>query len=256
MKEVVSLSSLLWMLNIAVGGAIAWRLLALDLHKRYRWFFLYWILTGARSVLLIISWKDQWTYATIWLYTQPFIWLVNVLVVLEIYSLTLGAHRGIYSLARWFMFGAVGLSSCLAFFSLVPTWGEPKHGYEVALIAERGIRTSLALFLLLMVVFIQLYPMPLRRNLVLHSFIFTAFFLSSSVAILYRNLGGWMASPLASQINMALGLASQIAWLALLSKQGEAVPATRRLHRDASDEKRLLEQLDAINATLLRAGRK
>lgn len=254
MNDLSPLQSALWILNIAAGVAIAGRLFYAGLHRPYRWFFAYWILTGARSLVLIPFTGE--TYATIWLYTQPLLWLANVLVVLEIFSLTLGAHRGIYTIARWFLFGAITLASCLAFISLIPTWGDPKHPFQLALIAERGIRTSLALFLLLMLVFMRIYPMPLSRNLVVHSFIFTAFFLSSSLALLYRNLGGGSVGALASQLNMAFGFAAQLAWLFLLSKQGELVPSQIRFQRDPSDEKRFLEQLDAINATLLKAGRK
>ena len=246
----------LLVVNTLAAMAVAVRLYTLGLHKRYRWFFLYWVVGVGRSLLLMPFPTNRSAYLYLWLSTQPLIWLVNVAVVQETYSLVLREHRGIYSLGRWFYYGAVSVAVILSLLALVPTWGTPTRLHHVFFLVDRGVRTSLAVFLLLLLAFIHWFPVPMCRNLLLHCFVYSAYYLSGSMALLVRTLFGADLNYLVSTILTGVGLAAQLTWIIFLSRQGETVPARVPLRRGAEVERRLLEQLDSINTALLRAGRK
>jgi hypothetical protein len=100
-------------------------------------------------------------------------WIFHILVVFELYRLVLEDHKGIYTLGRWAMYAAFAIAIPISILSLIPhfTIHTPDNtrymGYEFA--TARGIDFSLALFLVLILLFLIRYPMKLSRNVVVHA---------------------------------------------------------------------------------------
>jgi hypothetical protein len=79
------LQKLLWPVNLIGSALVAWRLYSLDLHRKYRFFFLVIVVQVARSVsLLPFDYRTQ-IYYEMWLWTEPVLWLSYILVVYELY---------------------------------------------------------------------------------------------------------------------------------------------------------------------------
>ena len=252
-----SILSLLWGFTIVANATAALRLYQLDLNRVYRFFFAYLVLTTARSLVLLPFKLESNTYALIYLATLPILWVFYILIVLELYSLVLQNYSGIYSLGRWTLYGALLFSITVSVLTLLPSWGnEASRLLFWCTTVERGVDFSLVIFLLLILIFLSRYPVALNRNIIVHCVVYTVFFLGTSMTILVRNVVG---HELMSQLNSVLQVISAacyLVWIFFLTRAGESRITMLRHNWSPDDEQRLIEQLNNINATLLRAARK
>jgi hypothetical protein len=256
-----------WALNLIGSALVIWRLYSLDLHRIYRYFFASMAVGLARSAILFPFSPIDKIYYHIWISTQPLIWLTYILVVFELYSFVLQQYRGIYSLGRWFFFGALGVSLLITALTVVPTIqvasstarasGRPPLLVFYAL-TERGTETVLAVLLLLLMVFVAGFAVPLSRNLLVHCVVYTSYFFVNNISVLFWSSGsGKNSAPYWSGVaRLAVAAGCYGAWAFLLSRRGEDRITSLRLGRNAVAEKRLLVQLEDLNATLLGAARK
>lgn len=252
-----SILSLLWGFSIAANATAALRLYQLDLNRVYRFFFAYLVLTTARSLLLLPFDLRGNTYGVIYLVTLPILWVFYILIVLELYSLVLQNYSGIYSLGRWTLYGSLFFSVALSVLTLIPTWGnETSRLLFWSTTATRGVDFSLVIFLLLILVFLSRYPVALNRNIIVHCIVYTVFFLGTSMTILVRNVVGHEVMRQLNTVLEVLSIACYLAWIFLLTRAGESRITMLRHNWSPEDEQRLIEQLNHINATLLRAARK
>jgi hypothetical protein len=114
---------------------------------------------------------------------------------------------------------------------------------------ERGIQTGLALFIILILCFLSLFPVRLSRNVRVHALVFSCFFLSSTFVLLMRTLFGMHLLNVVNISLMGVTAASLAAWLLLLRAEEED-PVRDPI--EPEHESRLLAHLDSLNATLLR----
>jgi hypothetical protein len=107
----------------------------------------------------------------------------------------------------------------------------------------------------LIVWFLTKYPVPLSRNVVVHTVIYSVFFLSDALVLLWRTLLGYHVTFSINVVATAISSTCAIAWWLLLSAKGEEVQVRGPQLRPDSEE-RILQQLDLLNATLLKVSRK
>ena len=249
----------LWLLHLILSGVLAARFFQLKLARTYRFFVAYLLFDTLRSIL---SWSfspGSLVYRNIWRITQPIIWLLFVLVVLELCSLVFREYRGIQALGRWAIYGSLAASVCLSTITLVPAWmhsKDPAFSLQRFLMVERGIDFGLVLLLLLILGFLVLFPIQLSRNVIIHSVLYSIFFMSGSMSILLVNVTGSRISIVVSSWLMGISTACLIAWLTLITRAGEVKMMAIRKPLVTASEDRLIEQLANINATLLRASKK
>jgi len=260
---IAALVSFFQVVTLLGSGLTVFKLLTSGLYRRYRIFFAYFVfrVPYAASVL-ILTHIGQGTksreFFYLFMYSEPLLMLFYILVVVELYGLVLEQYKGLYTLGRWAMYAAVLVSVTVSVLTLLPklapTMKEPsrKLMYEIA--AERGVDFSLVIFILLIVLFLSRYPVPLSRNVVVHTGIYSIFFLSNTLALLLRTVMGWNASDLVSLCLTALSAVCSVAWWLLLSAKGEDVQVNAP-HPGAGSEERILQQLDSINATLMKVSR-
>jgi len=247
-----------WVSLLGVG-LTALKLFRSGLYRRYRFFFIYLISLVPYDICLLVLDVNSGLYQKFWTVTEPLFWLLYVLVVFELCGLILEKYKGLYTLGRWAMYLAMAVSVTVSVLSLLPriTPAMPQEtrimGYVYA--TERGVDFSLAIFILLILFFLSRYPVPLSRNVVVHSVVFSLFFLSNTLGVLLRSVFGLHVSGEISLCMMGISSACMVAWLVLLNAKGEEVRLST-LHFGRGDEERILLQLDALNDTLLRASRK
>jgi hypothetical protein len=252
-----SILSLLWGFSIVANATAALRLYQLDLNRVYRFFFAYLVLTTARSLVLLPFSVRENTYGLIYLATIPILWVFYILIVLELYSLVLQNYSGIYSLGRWTLYGALFFSVTVSVLTLIPSWGnETSKLLFWCTTVERGVDFSLVIFLLMILIFLSRYPVALNRNIIVHCVVYTVFFLGTSMTILVRNVVGHELMRELNNVLQVINAACYLVWIFFLTRAGESRITMLRHNWSPEDEQRLIEQLNTINNTLLRAARK
>lgn len=113
---------------------------------------------------------------------------------------------------------------------------------------------SLAIFIFLILLFLSRYPVPLSRNVLVHTALYSIYFLSGTLGMLLASVFGLR---IYGQVDMFLtGMSSicALAWFFLLTAKGEETQAHLPFY-GAEYERRALDQLEALNATLLKVSR-
>jgi len=230
------------------------------LYHRYKALFAYLVFRFFYTCALLFVFRNTRSFSYLWFFllTEPAIWIFYVLVVIELYSLVLERHRGLYTLGRWVLYGGLSLSLLISGLALLPELSGGKQQqsrvlpYYVAI--ERGVDFSLLIFLLLILLWLTRYPVPLSRNVLVHSVAYTFLFLSNTAGLLVRVIFGFTLTGPVNTLFLGIGAVCILMWLIFLTPKGEDVrvnlPSLGPEH-----EKRILSHLDALNKTLLKVSR-
>jgi hypothetical protein len=246
-------------LLIVAGTAIlSVRLFATGLYRRYRIFFFYLIFATLRVGALDFLGSKSGAYEKVWVLTEPIEWLFCVLLVLEIYALVLENYRGLSTVGRWALITAVLVALIASGISLmVPsqltTQGQLMRYYYVA---ERAVYFSLVVFLLSILGFLMQYPITLSRNIIVHSMVFSVYFLGNTVLYLLLSMRGKGSLDVVVHAGSAITLAAVGAWLVMMNPAGELRKLSLRPQWMPGREEELVSQLNHLNAALLRVTRK
>jgi hypothetical protein len=198
-------------------------------------------------------------YGWVWMLTEPILWVFWVLVVLELYSLVLQNYKGIASLGRWVLLTGLGVAVAISFLTLQADLSNAKEQVPIIrlfLVVDRGVASSLVIFLLVISCFLAWYPVPLSRNVVVHCIVYAGYFLSLTLVVLLRNLMGNAVTQVVSILGSCVTLVCLVVWIGLLSREGESAKVRLRPRWAEEREEELVGHLAAINSTLLRAARK
>ena len=259
---------------LAVAGYVALyvRLRCQGLHRIYRVFAVYLLFRAARSVALAtvpLAWygvRDPWyvpfannVYGWIWILTEPLVWVLHVLVVLELYSLVLQNYKGIASMGRWALLAGLTLGVVLSSATLPAELSHSAQRYAMLrsyLVVSRGLDASLVIFLLSITAFLAWFPVPLNRNVVLYSVVYALYFITGALAELAVNLRG---IPAWNAVNIAVNGVDLLClgvWIVLLNRAGESETVVVRHAWTPQREEFLVGQLAAINTSLMRSARR
>src|SRR6266545_1001959 len=110
MPDSAQVLSALQIVAVALTGLAAVRLRWLGLNQRYRIFIVYLIFRACRSILLLFFDRRSHGYVYAFEATEPMLWILYVLVVLELYSLVLEQFPGIYTAGRRVLWAALAVS--------------------------------------------------------------------------------------------------------------------------------------------------
>jgi len=235
---------------VALSARMSWD----GLNKIYVYFFGYLVVELLQLLVPVFVPLDSRLYRDAYVVTQALVICFSTLVVLELYSIVLRGLPGIGNLSRRYIKATLVLAVLI---SLIPMSLEqtPNTVTGYLFIFQRPIMTSLLVFILLIMAFLAYYPVPLGRNVLVYLSGYVVYFVTNATTIFIRNLGHYWSRPI-SDVQMLVYFTCLAFWLFALSRSGE----TRRMvvgHQwDPSDEGRLLAQLEAINASLLRSGKK
>ncbi len=244
-------------ISLLLCAVVAWRLFRSGLYLKYPYFVAFLCFSVVRLLVLKLPLSRR-LYAEIWMATEALLWIFYVLILLELYTLVLERYKGIQSLGKWIFHGSVGLALFIAALSLYPKLGTGQQNDFLMLfmIAERGILCALALLTLLMTAFLAWFPVPLPRNVILHSVLFAFYFFSKAAALLVRNLMGHAAAQGGTSFAiLAVGWICMVLWAWLLTPDGEDTEARVHHRWNEEEEERLLDQLKLINSSLSRSTR-
>ena len=251
------MTSVVNILTVASAALLCARLCYSGLHRRYPAFFLYLIFFTMQNGAFAFLGPASGAYQKVWVLTQPLEWFLYAWVVLELFSLVLQDYQGLRTVGRWLLIAAVTVALLASGFSLmVPSHSTPQgHLMAYYYVAERAVYFSLAVFLTTILVLLTRYPITLNRNTVVHSVVFSVYFLSNTVVFLVLSTRGLPAIQMASYAIQAVNLAALGTWLAMLNAAGEQRPQKLRPAWLPGREQELVSQLNNFNMALLRATR-
>jgi hypothetical protein len=247
-------------LNMALCALTSFKLWRTGLYRRYLALSGFLVLNFLTYLLILFLFTDLRTasYQTFYVVEQPLSWILSILVVRELYTLVLEKFKGLATLGRWFQYAGLTIALLISGLLLLPQMRSGKVQQSVVLgyyfAIERGVDCALLVFLLLLLVWLSRYPVPLSRNLLIHSLVYSTLFLSGSVGLFARVFFGFDLSRSVSTFLLGVLAACVLTWLLCLSEQGEGVRMSVP-HFGPEEEKRILNQLEALNSTLLRISR-
>ena len=253
-------TAFLEILQVVLIALLAVKLAVFGLWRSYPVFFTYILLKIPNSIIPVVVDVRSNTYLHIWLVSETIFFVLHILLVAELCRLILARLPGILTLGKWAMYGAVLIAVIISVLSLLPHI-KPHTAWQSAwgrtyLAVERGLDFGLGIFLLLLLLFLSRFPLRLSRNVVIHSGLYIFFFFAQSLSVFLRTLFGYreVEGNYLNLVITALSCVCLVAWLTLLSREGQAKTAfpTYSVER----ETRILEQLEALNTTLMRAGAK
>ncbi len=249
------LERVLWFLSILLSLALIVRILLSRLETFYASFLAFLLVSVAQSATVLLAPSAE-IYGWMYVISQPLIWVLFILVVLELYSRVLEKHRGVATVAQWTVLGALPISIGVSILTLIPELRASPGRYPILFyysVIERGLMSSLVIFLLLIAGFLLWFPVPLSRNAVLHAVVYAVYFLSATMTLFVGNLQGDELKSSVSTVLIGVTDVCLLVWIAFLNGRGEERLIVLRRHLPVADESRLLQQLESINSALIRA---
>lgn len=233
----------------------AGRILRGGLHRCYPCLFAYLLFLVPYNIAPLTMDLASKAYFREWVLAEPALWLLEILAVRELCGMMLKRYRGLCTLGRWAIYGAVGLSSAASLASLIPripnAISQRSRLLAYLYAGDRGINLALGIFLVLMILLVRRYPVPLNRNVLVNMALFTAQFFSTTLAALLRTVFDLRIGQGLDLGLSAIDLASLVIWFFVLTPAGEKVEV-ELVHLRPNDELRVLERLDQINRLVLR----
>lgn len=247
----------LWFLTTGLTAAVLVKLWLTGLIKVYKLFFAYLLVDFVSSVGAMMIPFHSKMYGSFYFTAQTLKIIVGAFVLIEIYSLALERHPALARFGRsivgYILIGAGALP-------LIELWLGRWAGAATAaqryvrafLLFEQTIDGTMAIFLILISVFMAWFPVRLRRNVVVYTSGFIAWSLSRSVMALI--MSRWFTDAHTKQITgivqFCFALGCLVFWLIGFQREGEVRTAVVGHVWNRAEAEKLAEQLDAINDNL------
>jgi hypothetical protein len=256
-------------ITIAALFALYLRLRQQRLHRIYRAFGFFLLFRASRE-LALATLPPLWyglhhtayarlgnnVYAWGWVLTEPVILFLQVLVVLELYSLVFQNYKGIASLGRWTVLAGLTIAVALSSLTLPAELSQSRERFTVLrwyFVVGRGLDASLVIFLLLITAFLAWFPVPLNRNVILYSMVYALYFITATLSQLAYNLLGIAARNAVDAAHDGMELLCLGLWIAFLNRTGEERKVVALHAWTPQREEHLMGQLAAINGSLARS---
>jgi hypothetical protein len=254
-----SAEQIVWACNWFLVLVLIWKLVSTGLNRIYFWFFIMLCFQALQTPVLMYLHGPTTLYGWSYMLTQAALWVLYMLAVVELYSLALRKHQGLSSMSRWFMLVALLVSVAVSALTLWADLSQPAEKFPYLLyfsVFERGVAFSLVVLLLLITGFLLWTPISIRRNIVVHASLYSAFFLATAALFFFQNIKGFELLVGVSVALLSANAVCLLLWVLLLNKRGEEIVMVVRSRWQPADEVRLARQMDAVNSFLLKSSGK
>lgn len=228
----------LWWLSIGTECAALASLLLRRTAPSYRWFAAYLAFGAARDIALHFAGNPNrsTTYAIAWMTTEPILLTLLVLTTSEIVGKVPGHYRGFGSFGRHKLRRLLDIAVAVALLSSLIEAAAPEWKWSIAILLRftiglhRMTTSILALYLVLLALFVSRVRVPFRRNLVIHSRLFACYLSLQTGIMLWQNVIVGGRGTEASNLVLTGGSAIFfLLWTVLLTREGEALPPRKSL---------------------------
>jgi hypothetical protein len=252
-------------INVALCLALIVRLLVLRLHRVYRIFclFLFAELLGSLFAflnLLMPEWLPD--YRIIWIVADSVIWICTLWTVYALLGAILTNLPGILGFSRKLLNGAFISAGILAMLTAQPEYSlsgaaafpDPiARGVGLVFVLDRVLSTVALLVLVCILGFLLWFPVEVSKNLIVFSTGFLVYFAAKTALLLTTSVWSHESLRLVSNLMMIISGACFAYWAIFITHQGETVPVRIGHSWHIREQERLIGQLEAINAALLRS---
>jgi hypothetical protein len=261
--------------ELCLGFALVAKLLSLHLHRVYGYFSIFLIADISGSLVWALQVHTQGTplqfdYRIAWLAERLTIWIFTLLTVYALLGAILAQLPGILKLSRRVLNCSFVAAIVISFLTALPEYkaalstqvprGRLADIISSAFIVDRVVASVALICLLCILLFLVWFPVEMSRNLAVFFSGFVVYFAVKASLMLTVSLRSNRTDAFMRIANMvsAVLLATVFAyWAIFITKAGENVPAKIRLAAwPKRQEELLLTQLEAMNASLLRAVRR
>jgi hypothetical protein len=196
------------------------------LHRRFRvliWFLCIDVIRKLALLGTLCFPHPRSAYASVWILTEPVVWISYVLLVLDLYLMVLENYPGLKTVGRWVCLACLSFSVFMAvFFTLVCCRGHSGNSILSSYATVGGtLMSSLAVFMFVSLSLLASYPIAWSRNVVVHAGVCVLLIISGGVSYFLHCLDSARFSyavNVPSQMVVILGLS---AWLLLLRPNDE-----------------------------------
>lgn len=229
------------------------------LAKVYKLFFLYLVSDFLSSIAALSIPYDTKLYGYAYISLQTLKIGIAAMALVEIYGLAMARTPALAAFGRrtvgYFLAAAALLPLAAAYLDHAPTSQPILRAY---LLFERTLDATIALFLILISIFLGWFPIQLRRNVVIYIVGFIVWFLSRSTGlhlVIQRAGNRWMSSVINAG-ETGVTIACLLLWMICLRPEWEGLTTVVGHLWNKAEAGRLTEQLDAINDGLDRLRRR
>ena len=230
------------------------RLLHFRMCSRFPAFISYLVVIALRAAALSVLIGSSAAYLWIYMLATPLICCAAALSVREMFALTFHDYPGLRTAGRWALYSAVTLSlgTCVSVFRA--PWPHESANtrllfYELAF--ERSITFSLAVIIVILMVFLSRYPLRLDHNTYVASGFFSAMFLAQGVVRLVDSLSPRLYAFYADYPEVGFTALCFFGCGMMLRAAGTQTPARVAINKPRETE--LLLQLESMNSILSRS---
>jgi hypothetical protein len=251
----------IWYFTIGLTAAVLFKLWFTGLVKIYRLLFLYLATDCISSVAgLFIPFRSA-AYGYYYFSAQTVKIVIAAFMLMEIYALALEGHPALAQFGRntvGYILAAAGAFPLIGLL-LDHSAAAGTHPYIRTFFSfEQTIDGMMAMFLILISLFMTWFPVRMRRNVIVYIGGFIAWTLSR--AALAYVIPHWFNNRqmrvAGNIIQMGVDMVCLLAWLLELKSEGESRTAVVGHLWNRAEAERLTQQLDAINDGLARFRRR
>jgi hypothetical protein len=202
-------------------------------------------------------------YRLLWMPLQVIAWVLSLWLAYALLSEILKSLPGILRFSRVVLNVVFTLAILLAVVTVVPEYSaaggakfaDPIDRLLIAVfVLNRAVAMAALLVLACILAFILWFPVEMRRNLAVFSLGLVIYFAAKVALLLARSYLSHESTRLLST-TMAFVLAACFAyWIVSISSRGQAIPVRWGHSWRLEEQRRLVTQLESMNAALLRAG--
>jgi hypothetical protein len=248
-------------LTIGLTAAVVVKLWLTGLINVYKLLFCYLafdLLTSLGSFL--IPYRTKY-YAHYYFSAQTLMIVMAAFILVEIYALALERTPALARFLRstvGYILGIAALTPLLWLYANGSASSQIHPYLKADLLFEQTMDATMAIFLIIISIFMTWFPVRLRRNVIVYISGFIVWSLSRSAAVhLAREWTGNKQAMMAiNMAQMCVAMGCLLFWLLGLRREGEARTAVVGHLWNRAEADRLTEQLNAINDSLTRLRRK
>jgi hypothetical protein len=259
--------------QVALSLLLIARLFPLRRYRIYRIFSAF-LLADVAGSLFWFTWTDSYKVRTYvdyragWLAGKVAVWVLTVWTIYALLAAISANLQGIYRFSRRVLNISFAVTITIGLLSAVPEYlasglARPDFGVDVldklavmAVIFDR-VLSSVALLVVLCILCLLLwFPVEISRNLAVFTSGFVIYFAAKTALLLGRSFWSHDSTRIVSIAITAVLSVCLAYWAVFISPAGEHV-RTRLGHRwQPREQERLIGQLEAMNAALLRASQR
>jgi hypothetical protein len=249
-----------------LGLLLVVRLLRVQLHGVYKVFcvFVFYECAGSSIVLLQSpAMLSSRTYYCEWLVLSAAGWVITLWMIYALMEAVLTRLPGILKFSRrllnYSFVGSVAVALFTAKSELTANTIRARDwlisAVNVGMVLERVIATIVLLVILAIFCFVLWFPVKMPRNLVVFGLGLVVYFSCRNVLVLVQEFMPRQAGTVAAEVSMVILTGCFCYWAICLNREGESAEVSVGHAWRSGDQQKLLDQLESMNAALLRSAR-